>query len=70
MVVRVKCKKRIECDWYFPFVSFVVLTVDHFVGRGGAHLNDRNRIATFFGKTGSLPLIVEKIRCLYINDEV
>ena len=65
MVVRVKCKKRMECDGHFPFVTFVVLTVDQFVGRGGAHLNDRNRIAT-----GSLPLIVEKIRCLYINDEV
>ena len=70
MVVRVKCKKRMECDEYFPFVTFVVLAVDQFVGRGGAHLNDRNRIATFFEKKGSLPLIFEKIRCLYINDEV
>ena len=50
MVVRVKCKKRMECDGYFPFVTFVVLIVDQFVGRGGAHLNDRNRIATFFEK--------------------
>lgn len=65
MVVRVKCKKRMECDGYFPFVTFVVLTVDQLFGRGGAHLNDRNRIAT-----GSLPLIVEKIRCLYIKNEV
>ena len=27
-----------ECDRYFPSVSFVVLTVDQFVGRGGGRL--------------------------------
>ena len=37
-----------ERDWYFPSVSFVVLTVDQFVG-------DRNRITTFIQKLAYFP---------------
>ena len=39
-----------ECGQCFPSQSFLVPTVDQFVGHGGGHLNDRNRIAMFTEK--------------------
>ena len=60
------------CDQYFPSQPFVVLTVDQFVRRRVACLNDRNRITTFIDqKTGTLPLIFRRNQSRhYINDKV
>ena len=49
-----------DCDRYFPSVPFVVLTVDQLLGAVVARLTDWNRIATFFRKTGPLPLTRRK----------
>ena len=47
-----------ECDRYFPSVTFVVLTVDQFVGHGGSLLERQRQDSHVYRKTGTLPLIL------------
>ena len=55
----------------FPSQSFVVLTVDQFVGHGGSLLERQKRDSHVYRKTGTLPMIFRKNQsCPYLNDEV
>ena len=60
-----------EYNQYFPFVMFVMLTVNQFVGQGSGPLGWQKQDSHIFPKTGALPLICWKNQsCHYINNEV
>ena len=60
-----------ECGQCIPSKPFVVLTVDQFVGPGGAPLELQKRNSYVYRKTGTLPLVFRKNQGRhYINDEV
>lgn len=46
-----------EYNQYFPFVMFVMLTVNQFVGQGSGPLEWQKQDSHIFPKTGALPLI-------------
>ena len=59
-----------ECGQCFPSQSFVVLTVDQFVGHGGGPLERQKQDSHDYRKTGTLPLIFRKNQShQYIEDE-
>ena len=60
-----------ECGQCFPSQSFLVLTVDQFVGHSGGPLERQKQDSHVYRKTGTLPLIFRKNQSRhYIGDEV
>ena len=53
-------REWVECDRYFPFEPFVVLTVDRAIGHGGGPLDRQKRDSQVYRKAGTWPLISEK----------
>ena len=45
------------CGHSFPFVTFIVLTVDQFVERGDGPLESQKQDSHVFRRTGTFPLI-------------
>ena len=60
-----------ECRQCFPSQSFVVLTIDQFVGRADGPLERQKQGSHVYRKTGTLPLNFRKNQSRhYVKDEV